>query len=145
MPISLKVTGLDNLQKGLSQDFRPIIARGYKKVAEVIWRAAVAEAPKKTGKLAGGLGKTPSGEFGWRIYESHKQGIFIREGTVPHLILPRKARALAWPGLPRPVTRVNHPGIRNKNLYPERAVSRSAGEVEKTLEGIGAEIARKIG
>ncbi len=145
MPITIKISGLDQIQRGLTQDFKPIIARGYKKIAEVIKQAAIAEAPKKTGKLAGGISKTPSGEFGWNIYESHKQGVWVREGTVAHQILPRKARALAWPGLPRPVARVSHPGIRYKNPYPERAVAKSEGEVGTTLEGIGAEIVKKIG
>ena len=145
MPITIKGSGLEELQRGLSQDFKPIIARGYKRVAEVIWRAVVDEAPKKSGQLAGGIGKTPSGEFGWHIYESHKQGIFIRLGTIGHSIYPRKAHALAWPGLLRPVARVNHPGIRNKNPYPERAVARSAHEVQLELNVLAEEIARKIG
>ncbi len=145
MPISLKVTGLDQLQKGLSQDFKPIFARGYKKVAEFVRKAVVDEAPKKSGKLAGGIHKTPSGEFGWHIYESHRYGQFVREGTAAHQILPRRVRALAWPGLPRPVARVNHPGIRNKNPYPERAVSKSNGAVQIVIDEIGTEIAKKIG
>ena len=145
MPISLKVTGLDNLQKRLSQDFRPVIARGFKKVADVIRLAAIAEAPKKTGKLAGGISKTPNGEFGWNIYESHKKGLWVREGTIGHSIYPRKKKAIFYEGLPHPVAWVAHPGIRHKNPYPERAVAKSEGEVETTLEGIGAEIVKKIG
>ncbi len=145
MPISLKAIGLDNPQKGLSQDFKPVISRGFKRVAEVVKQAAIAEATKKSGKLAGGISKTPSGEFGWHIYESHKQGLWIREGTIGHSIYPRKAKALWWPGLPHPIAWTPHPGIRNKNPYPERAVSKSSGEVQTVIEEIGSEIAKKIG
>ncbi len=145
MPISIKVTGLDDLQKGLSQDFRPLIAKGYKKVAEVVWKAVVEEAPKMAGRLAGGIHKTQTGEFGWNIYESHKHGLWIREGTIGHSIFPRRKKALYWPGLPHPIAWTPNPGIRRPNPYPERAVAKSDGAVQTVMEETGAEIARKIG
>ena len=145
MPLRIKAKGLTQLHKKLSQDFSKIIISGFKKVAEVIKQAAISEAPKKSGKLAEGIRKTPSGEFGWNIYESHKKGLWVREGTIGHSIYPRKKKAIYYEGLPHPVAWVAHPGIRHKNPYPERAVSKSEGEVETTLEGIGAEIVKKIG
>ncbi len=145
MTLRIKAKGLDRLYKKLSQDFSKVITSGFKRVADVIRLAAKAEAPQKTGKLAGGISKTPSGEFGWNIYESHKKGLWVREGTIGHSVYPRKKKAIYYEGLPHPVAWVAHPGIRHKNPYPERAVAKSEGEVEKTLDGIGAEIIAKIG
>jgi hypothetical protein len=34
------------------------------------------------------------------------------QGTKPHVIRPRKKRALFWPGAGHPVKRVNHPGTK---------------------------------
>jgi hypothetical protein len=37
---------------------------------------------------------------------------FVHEGTRPHDIVPRNARALFWAGAAHPVARVHHPGTR---------------------------------
>ena len=145
MPLKIKASGLDRLHKSLSQDFKKVISRGFKRIAEVVKQVAKAEVPFVSGKLQRGISKTPSGEFGWHIYERSKHGQFIREGTVPHIIRPRKALALDWPGLPHPVAWAEHPGIRRLNPYPERAVTRSAHEVQLGLNAIGEEIGNKIG
>jgi hypothetical protein len=34
----------------------------------------------------------------------------LERGTPPHIIEPRNAKALSWPGARHPVARVNHPG-----------------------------------
>lgn len=38
--------------------------------------------------------------------------IYQDQGTRPHVIRPRKKRALFWPGAGHPVKRVNHPGTK---------------------------------
>lgn len=35
---------------------------------------------------------------------------YLEEGTRPHVIRPRKKKALYWPGALHPVKKVNHPG-----------------------------------
>lgn len=42
--------------------------------------------------------------------ESSDYAIFVHEGTGPHVIEARTAKALSWPGADHPVKRVNHPG-----------------------------------
>ena len=37
---------------------------------------------------------------------------FVEEGTAPHIIRPRTAGALYWPGAAHPVPLVHHPGSR---------------------------------
>lgn len=37
---------------------------------------------------------------------------FVEEGTAPHVIRPRTAGALYWPGAPHPVRLVHHPGTK---------------------------------
>jgi hypothetical protein len=145
--IKISAKGLDQTIKKLGQDLTPSIKAGFKRVAEIVRKSAVGEAPKKSGKLAGGIHKTPSGEYGYNIYESHKHGLWVREGAIGHTIYPRKKKALYWPGLPHPVAVAFHPGIRGsrRNPYPERAVSKSAPLVEAELNNTAAVIAKKLG
>lgn len=53
---------------------------------------------------------------------------FVEFGTDPHIILPKNAKALWWPGAKHPVKKVKHPGTL-ANPYMERIVSVSEAEI----------------
>lgn len=46
---------------------------------------------------------------------------YVEFGTKPHVIVPKNAQALYWPGAAHPVRRVNHPGSK-PNPYMERII-----------------------
>jgi hypothetical protein len=60
---------------------------------------------------------------------------FVTEGTRPHLILPRGARALHWPGAAHPVAMVHHPGTA-PNPFIEDAYAARASELAERAVGI---------
>jgi hypothetical protein len=49
----------------------------------------------------------------------------IEHGSRPHVIEPKDAKALFWPGARHPVTRVNHPGT--PAMHVLRTALRAAG------------------
>ncbi len=55
-----------------------------------------------------------SGDSILLLYLSHgvEYGIYLEEGTPPHIIKPKNKKALYWPGARHPVKQVRHPGSR---------------------------------
>ena len=145
MPISIKVRGLDQVHKSLSQDVKPIVTNGFRLVAEIVRKEGALAAPYNKGKLSKGIRKIPSGKFGWHIIETSKHGLWIREGTWDHFIEPRKAKALWWPGLPHPIAWALHPGIRQPNDYPARGVANATADIQAEVEAMAVAVARKMG
>ena len=108
-----------------------------------------AHAPFKTGAFRESIEEREATAPGSRsvvFYSQSPIARFILEGTSPHVIQARNARALRWLGpgglgAPRYAKRVNHPGTK-PNPFPERAmpligqaVSRIFAEaVRKSLE-----------
>lgn len=65
---------------------------------------------------------------------------WLRQGTAPHLILPRRpAFALFWPHAMHPVARVNHPGTR-PNPWEDRAYE----EVRPLVDVVGNRIGVRV-
>ena len=59
-------------------------------------------------------------------------------------ILPRKKKALWWPGLPHPVKAVyNHPGIK-PNPYWDRGLRAAESDIDRAEQLIGTEIEQKL-
>lgn len=100
--------------------------------------AAKREAPVKTGNLRRTITS--------RVEQGGKRGVVgtnasyarsVHEGSKPHLIRPRRAQALMWPGAGHPVRLVKHPG--NKaNKFFARAIASSTSAVERELAAWGA-------
>lgn len=97
--------------------------------------AAKREAPVRTGNLRRTITS--------RVEQGGKRGVVgtnapharpVHEGSRPHIIRPRFAQALMWPGAGHPVRLVKHPG--NKaNKFFERAIASSRSAVERDLHG----------
>lgn len=98
---------------------RQAVERATIQSGEHLVGAQMAAAPVKTGTLrasihidsveAGGDSCTVITSTGG---ESSAYAIFVHEGTGPHVIEPKAAKALSWPGADHPVKVVHHPGTR---------------------------------
>ena len=112
------------------------------------------ETPVRTGKLKGSTYariRTNGDEQQLLISQNAKTkrgvsyGIFVREGTKPHEIRPRDARALHFfmGGVEVFAMRVMHPGTQPNN-YPERAYHRVSGEIDATVSSINERTAERL-
>lgn len=106
--------------------------------------------PRRTGKLANstrfqvlGIGDDMRLEVrqGARSPEGAFYGAFVRGGTAPHVIRPRKAHALHFQvgGQDVFAMKVNHPGTQ-PNPYHVRALNQVRGGIAAILERTGGKI-----
>lgn len=84
-------------------------------------------APIPTFAEVGLLGGGPESGFGQRY------GVYVHEGTAPHIIRPRRARALYWKGARHPVRQVAHPGTRPRPFLREAAVA-TQGQIQRHFD-----------
>lgn len=114
--------------------------------AEDLVGAQMGAAPVKTGTLRGSIHIESIERGGDSVTamtstggEADAYAIFVHEGTGPHVIEPKVASALSWPGAAHPVKVVHHPGTRadpfmsnpliaNIGVY-ERAMAAAAASV----------------
>ena len=115
------------------------------RVGQLVMRAAQREAPEgKTRELRRSIGMTVvGGGSGALITEGARHGVFVREGTKPHVIVPRHKKALYWPGAAHPVKRVSHPGTK-ANPYHARAVEDSRTDIEEAAGEMVGKIAIEV-
>lgn len=85
--------------------------------AAALQKMQAAEAPIKDGTLAAGIHIKSIEVGGTSVVatiatgaESSEYAVPQHEGSAPHVIRARNARALSWPGAAHPVKQVNHPG-----------------------------------
>jgi len=110
--------------------------------------------PKRTGKLRGATilqvlttggnqkveirqgARTPGGSF---------YGHFVREGTNPHVIVPRRANVLSfvWHGQQVFFKRVNHPG-NAPNRYHERVYRKLAVDIDRIITRMGVTVTKYL-
>ena len=94
----------------------------------------------KTGHLRRSLssnikmgGSKTTGEVSTNVFYA----IFVEKGTNPHLIRPKRKKALYWKGVPHPVKLVRHPGGKKKPyLIPafDNEVPNFIKEIEKAVD-----------
>ena len=114
------------------------------RVGQLVMRAAQREAPEGKGVLRQSIGMTVvGGGSGALITEGARHGVFVREGTKPHVIVPRHKKALYWPGAAHPVKRVSHPGTK-ANPYHQRAVEDSRPDIEEAAGEMVGKIAIEV-
>ena len=143
---SIKINGLDKLTTALKNS--PIIAKKQigKAIAlsvALVNRNAKLEAPVKSGILRAGIHSKIS-PFNGKVESTTSYGIFVHEGTSPHIIRPVKKKALYWKGAAHPVKLVHHPGTK-ANPFMKRGAERSEvgvqGLFSKAINNIVREIA----
>lgn len=78
-------------------------------LGELIETDAKEFAPKDTGALADSIEHEVNDQV-LRVGSNLDRAIWMEEGTRPHVIRPKNAKALFWPGAEHPWALVNHPG-----------------------------------
>jgi hypothetical protein len=89
---------------------------------------AIYEPHRKTGDYGRGFRRERTrigGMAALRLVNVDPKAMILEKGTPPHMIEPKNAKALHWPGARHPVARVNHPGT--KGLHIMRRALRAAG------------------
>ena len=145
MNITMKASGIKETAKALGKNHEPAIRYGFDKIGDKALELTREEAPKRSGELRSQI-RLKKSRWTWSIVEGPtKHGLWVREGTKKRFVVPVKARALYWVGLPHPVAYANNPGIRNLNNYPQRAHTRLTHNITQVMPLIGRDIVLDIG
>lgn len=113
MPAQVKVTFRPNgsgvRQAGNSEAIFRELERRAVKVIDL----AQAIAPEDTGEYKRSFRKVRTrirGQAAVQVQNDAPHSAIVEFGSGPHVIEPKNAKALFWPGARHPVARVNHPG-----------------------------------
>jgi len=111
----------------------------------IVFRQAKIEAPVKTSRLRTGI-RSRIDPFRGMIESTVKYGVFVHEGTKPHVIRPVSKKALYWKGASHPVRSVQHPGTK-ANPFMKRGAEESEGKVQemfqRAIDNITTQLATK--
>lgn len=114
--------------------------------AEVHKNANRSNVPWKTGNLVQSFGVVRG-----RLYASiapgrgtpAKYAIFVHEGTAPHVITPKKGKALFWKGAKHPVRSIKHPGTKPNRFIP-RILEKSIPRIQTHFGNAIAKLIQEI-
>lgn len=87
---------------------------------------AKSNTPVDTATLQGSIQLRPAAIVGsvavglWGSF-SVNYALVVEEGSPPHLIRPKNAKALFWPGASHPVMVVHHPGTKAHHMFVNAA------------------------
>jgi len=140
--IKMSVTGAKEIAKKLSRPLTAVMNSNFNSAAKILQRAVVREAPRKTGKYASTIKVKQSGSYNYTVYDGFP-GQLLRGGVKPHIIVPRRKKALWWPGLGRPVLMVHHPGFKPIK-YVDTAIASSKGEINVLTKQFGSAIVTEL-
>lgn len=121
--IDVKIAGMAAILKREASEIEGKLKRGAK------WK-------DKTGHARQGLRTGVDGKGRrYKLYAAHtvKYGVFLEEGTKPHIIKPKSKKALYWNGASHPVKQVRHPGTKGDPLI-ERTLKQSRAPLMKAIE-----------
>lgn len=132
MEFSVQIKGLPELVAKLRDApaiSAPILQRALSASQAILAKHTVkGVVPWRTGFLVQSFrAELTTGMLKW--FPTANYSPFVEFGTAPHVILPKNAKALYWPGAAHPVRRVNHPGTK-PNQFMERIVSELQGEID---------------
>ena len=108
-----------------------------RKTAIDIQADAMRLAPYDTGNLKNSITVTVDDPLTARIGPTAAYGRYVEEGTAPHIIVPRKAKALYFGG--RFSARVSHPGTKPQP-YMAPAVDRQVPVLVRALGTLASEV-----
>lgn len=156
--INIEVQGFEELKRRLNQgdtQMRIVLNEGLRAIGRLIVPAKgtgplANETPKRTGKLARSSffmirGSTSNQELAVMQPAKTEEGIFygefVREGTPPHEIRPKKAKALhfMYEGKDVFAMKVNHPGTR-ANPYHKRVLSALMPSIQDIVNRMGTKV-----
>lgn len=98
-------------------------------VAKAVAADARRYAPVDTGEMRSTIRQVRHGRRTDRVYVGTKKWYWMEYGTLPHIIEPKKKKALHWPSADHPVKLVKHPGtpeyaFMRRALYQRRIIRR---------------------
>lgn len=135
MKINVNVTGLESIRNQfakLGKAPEQALAATAVKIEEYIDTQLAVHA--KTGALERSLGKKRI-PFGWEIGHDSRvapYARFVHDGTRPHLILPKKKKALRWASDGKFF--FSKKGVRHPGTKPDRWMDRAAAMAPKIFE-----------
>lgn len=124
---------------GWSENIGPALARATLQSATVLTAAAKREAPVREGRLRRSISYQAGGQGRYVVAPAVPYAVPVHEGTRPHTIRPKRAKALFWKGAAHPVRVVHHPGTK-ANRYMTRALARSRPQLEQIAKAAGARV-----
>lgn len=102
------------------------------------------EAPVKSGNLRRTVtSRVLSAERG-EVGTNASYARAVHDGTRPHVIRPKRAKALFWQGARHPVRVVNHPGSK-ANPFFERALRMARPEIDREAAAWGVKVFASVG
>lgn len=131
MALKVRVEGVDRFKRMLAR-LPARLGEVVEALANLVWRRARAYAPVRTGYLRSSLRVS-----GISVVSEAPYSGYLEFGTRPHMIFPRRAKALRFEVGGRTVFAryVRHPGFRGR-LYMRRALEdglRRLGEIARRL------------
>lgn len=119
MPITLRIAISGNVKSALEGlgpgEIERRLRPALREATTFAQMAIVSKTPVRTGRLAGSIGVRVVGNVG-TVKTSLHYGLFVEEGTRPHLIAAKRARVLAANGRVFGKT-VNHPGTTGRRMF----------------------------
>jgi hypothetical protein len=141
--IKMSVTGAKEIAIKLARPLTNTIERFVSTGAAVLQTSIVNAAPKKSGKYAQTIKVKHSGLFTYTVSDQFP-GPLLRSGAKAHIILPRRAQALWWPGMiGRPVTVVHHPGFKPMT-YVQDGINRAKPQLNVVTRQFEVEIVKEL-
>jgi hypothetical protein len=131
MDFVIQITGLAAITAAFQQYpaiAAPIIQRALSASQAILAKHTTKDTvPWRTGFLVQTFSSILSaGKLRW--YPTASYARFVEFGTAPHMIYPKNAQALYWPGASHPVKSVFHPGTKADD-YMGRIVAASQEEI----------------
>lgn len=131
MDFNVQIQGADQLIAALKNAptiAAPILSRTLSASQAILVKyTAKGIVPWRTGFLAQTFQAQLSDNM-LRWFPTASYAPLVEFGTKPHVILPKTAKALFWPGAAHPVARVNHPGTK-PNAFMERIVAAAQPDI----------------
>ena len=133
MDFTIQISGLATLTAAFQncpQTALPFLQRALAASSAVLAKNTTrATVPWRTGFLTQTF-KAQMDGLTLRWFPTASYARFVEFGTAPHIIEPKDAKALYWPGAQHPVKIVHHPGTK-ANPFMERIVAASTDEINE--------------
>ena len=116
------IQGLDKLRAAVEQApdtiERWLQQAVDKSAAEIASRATRGILPWRTGRLTQSFTLLERGRLYASVGPTVEYAVYVHEGTAPHIIRAKNAKALFWEGAAHPVKEVQHPGTKPNPFMP---------------------------
>lgn len=145
--LTIKVKGLNALQQNFNrapQFAEPIYQKAIVASQFVLEKNNTRDnpTPYKTGNLLASF-RFRQGRLRAAYFPTAKYALAVHEGTAPRIIVPRRKKALYWPGALHPVKSVRHPGTK-ANPYMVKLRRKAQPEIDRLFGQATEMLATKL-